>query len=119
MSVTIVLILVSRKAASIINISALANTDKANCMANVAYIEEEVFLMKDKTFDFGVLENQNDVHYEPVKFSNLEDMKSYYKGYRYIGSYDIYNWDYEEDVKTEVFYDKKNKMYIGVFKKQD
>lgn len=88
-------------------------------MANVAYIEEEVFMMKGKTFDFGVLENQDDVHYEPVEFSNLKDMKSYYKGYRYIGSYNIYNWDYSGDVTTEVFYDKENKMYIGVYKKQN
>lgn len=46
-------------------------------------------------------------------------MKSYYKYCKYIGSYDIYNCDYEDDVKTEVFYDKENQQYIGVYKKQD
>lgn len=31
-------------------------------MANTSYIEEEVFQLKDKTFDFGVLENQKDLN---------------------------------------------------------
>lgn len=88
-------------------------------MANVAYIEEEVFQLKNKTFDFGVLENQNDVHYELLEFSNIKEMKSYYKDCKYIGSYEIYNCDYEDYVKTEVFYDKENQQYIGVYKKQD
>lgn len=88
-------------------------------MVKTCYIEEEVLQLKDKSFDFGVLENQNDVHYEPLEFSSMNEMKTYYKDCKYIGSYDIYNCDYEDDVKTEVFYDNENKQYIGVFKKQD
>lgn len=87
-------------------------------MANTSYIEEEVFLLKDKTFDFGVLENQKDKHYEPVCFSDTNEMKEYYKDYKYIGSYNIYNYMYQRDVKTEVFYDKENRQYVGVFKLQ-
>lgn len=69
-------------------------------MANTSYIEEEVFQLKDKTFDFGVLENQKDKHYEPVCFSDTNEMKEYYKDYKYIGSYNIYNYMYQRDVKT-------------------
>ena len=42
-------------------------------MANKSYIEEEVFQLKDKTFDFGVLENQKDKHYEPVCFTDINE----------------------------------------------
>lgn len=86
----------------------------------VKYIDEIVYQQKDKSFEFGVLENCSDRHYEPFEFSGISEVKQTFSGreYKYMGSHNIWNWLYGKEVKTEVFYNKPNDQFFGVFKVQ-
>lgn len=39
------------------------------------YIDEIVYQQKDKSFEFGVLENSLDRHCEPFEISGISDIK--------------------------------------------
>lgn len=84
------------------------------------YIDEIVYQQKDKSFEFGVLENSLDRHCEPLELSGISEVKQVYGGHgcKYLGSHNIWNWHYGKEVKTEVFYDKPNDQFFGVFEVQ-
>ena len=84
------------------------------------YIDEIVYQQRDKSFEFGVLENSLDRYYEPFEFSGISEVKQTFSGreYRYMGRHSIYNWFYDKEVEAEVFYDKPNNQFFGVFEVQ-
>ena len=84
------------------------------------YIDEIVYQQRDKSFEFGVLENSLDRYYEPIELSGISEVKQVYggPGCKYLGSHNIWNYQYSKEVKTEVFYDKTNDLFFGVFKVQ-
>lgn len=55
------------------------------------YIDEIVYQQKDKSFEFGVLENSLDRHCEPLELSGVNEVKQVYGGHKckYLGSHNI------------------------------
>lgn len=84
------------------------------------YIDEIVYQQKDKSFEFGVLENSLGRHCESIELSGISEIKQVYGGHecKYLGSHNIWNYLYDKEVKTEVFYDKANDLFFGVFEIQ-
>lgn len=84
------------------------------------YIDEIVYQQKDKSFEFGILENSQNRYYEPFEFSGISEVKQTFSGreYKYMGSHNIWNWLCDKEVETEVFYDKQNDQFFGVFEVQ-
>lgn len=86
-------------------------------MNTIEYYFNEVFKLKNGCWEFGPFEDAdtNAYSYQGDK-ELIKALTSKLGGeYKYIETTEVHHGDFDEMVHTVIFYDEKEKAYIGVY----